>query len=66
MLFDTCFCVSPAQPGLPAVEVPVVIPRLAGLCSARPQASADSKEEFWSGPRAQQLHWGKTWLPHPN
>lgn len=41
--FDTCFCLSPAQPGLQAVEVPVVIPKLSGLCSVRPQASAEQQ-----------------------
>lgn len=44
----------------------MAIPKLAGLCSARPQASAEQQGEFWSGPRAQQLHWGKTWPLQPN
>lgn len=51
MLFTTCLCITPAQRGLHAVLVPVAIPKLAGLCSARPQVRAEQWGEGSAWPR---------------
>lgn len=66
MLFDSCFCVSPAKPGLQAVEYLWPFPNWLGSAQQGHRHQLNSREEFWSGPRAQQLHWGKTWTLHPN